>query len=366
MEASHNDGPWDYADDYRRLNGVLRYARHDGGARWNVTAMGYYGLWNATDQIPRRAVTSGEIDRFGAIDPTDGGKSYRFSLSGGYRWDTGAGTFQADVYAVRYRLNLFSNFTYFLDDPVNGDQFEQMDDRWMLGTSGSYVWTLNALDLTVGWEARHDRIDPIGLYHTASRERLAAVRQDSALDYAMRVFSLAGLSMPSFWLGMVIILTLVSWLGWIPPLTYVRPTENFWLHSVQFLLPALAVGYRSSALIMRITRSAMLEVLREDYIRTAWAKGQNERAVVWRHALKNAILPVVTVIGIEFAFLIGGLVVTVFNLPGVARFLVEAILWRDYPIVQNLVMFIAIVVILSNLAVDLLYGVLDPRVRYAG
>ena len=197
---------------------------------------------------------------------------------------------------------------------------------------------------------------------------VSAVRQDSTLDYAMRVFSLAGLSMPSFWLGMVIILTLVSWLGWIPPLTYVRPTENFWLHSVQFLLPALAVGYRSSALIMRITRSAMLEVLREDYIRTAWAKGQNERAVVWRHALKNAILPVVTVIGIEFAFLIGGLVVTetVFNLPGVARFLVEAILWRDYPIVQNLVMFIAIVVILSNLAVDLLYGVLDPRVRYAG
>jgi peptide/nickel transport system permease protein len=118
---------------------------------------------------------------------------------------------------------------------------------------------------------------------------------------------------------------------------------------------------------MRITRSAMLEVLREDYIRTARAKGQGQRAVVWRHALKNAILPVVTVVGIEFAFLIGGLVVTetVFNLPGVARFLVEAILWRDYPIVQNLVMFIAIVVILSNLLVDLLYGVLDPRVRYA-
>ena len=196
---------------------------------------------------------------------------------------------------------------------------------------------------------------------------LSAVRQDSALDYALRVVSLAGLSMPSFWLGMVIILSLVSWLGWIPPLTYVRPTENLWLHTVQFMLPALAVGYRSSALIMRITRSAMLEVLREDYIRTARAKGQGDGAVVWRHALKNAMLPVVTVVGIEFAFLIGGLVVTetVFNLPGVARFLVEAILWRDYPVVQNLVMFIAIVVILSNLVVDLLYGILDPRVRYA-
>jgi peptide/nickel transport system permease protein len=195
---------------------------------------------------------------------------------------------------------------------------------------------------------------------------VSAVRQDSMLDYVLRVLSLAGLSMPAFWLGMVIILALVAWLHWVPPLTYVSPAENFQLHAVQFLLPALAVGYRSSALIMRITRSSLLEVLREDYIRTAWAKGQRRRIIVWRHALKNAILPVVTVIGIEFAFLIGGLVVTetVFNLPGVARFLVQAILWRDYPVVQNLVMFIAIVVIFSNLAVDMLYGVLDPRVRY--
>jgi peptide/nickel transport system permease protein len=197
---------------------------------------------------------------------------------------------------------------------------------------------------------------------------VSAVRQDTAFDYALRIFSLAGLSMPSFWLGMVIILALAAWLGWIPPVTYVGVGENFKIHAVQFMLPALAVGYRSSALITRITRSAMLEVLREDYVRTAWAKGQNKRAVVWRHALKNAMLPVVTVIGIEFAFLIGGLVVTetVFNLPGVARFLVQAILWRDYPIVQTLVMFIAIVVVLSNLFVDLLYGWLDPRVRYSG
>ena len=195
---------------------------------------------------------------------------------------------------------------------------------------------------------------------------ISAVRQDTGLDYLLRVFSLAGLSMPSFWLGMVIILGLVAWIGWIPPVSYVSPTENLGLHVIQFALPALAVGYRSSALIMRITRSSLLEVMREDYIRTARAKGQSGGVVIWRHALKNAILPVVTVIGIEFAFLIGGLVVTetVFNLPGVARFLVEAILWRDYPVVQNLVMFIAVVVILSNLIVDMLYGVLDPRVRY--
>ena len=195
---------------------------------------------------------------------------------------------------------------------------------------------------------------------------ISAIRQDSGLDYVLRVLSLAGLSMPSFWLAMVIILTLVAWFDWIPPMTYVGPGQNLRLHALQFLLPALAVGYRSSALIMRITRSALLEVLREDYIRTARAKGQSPGLVVWRHALKNAMLPVVTVIGIEFAFMIGGLVVTetVFNLPGVARFLVQAIQWRDYPMVQNLVMFISIVVILSNLAVDLLYGVLDPRVRY--
>jgi len=195
---------------------------------------------------------------------------------------------------------------------------------------------------------------------------VSAVRQDRWIDYVIRVFSLAGLSMPSFWLGMVIILLLVGYLGWIPALTYISPFQDFKAHVLQFIFPALAVGYRSSALIMRITRSALLEVLREDYIRTAYAKGQRERVVIWRHALKNAVLPVITVLGIEFAFLVGGLVVTetVFNLPGVARFLVEAILWRDYPVVQNLVMFIAVVVILMNLAVDLLYGWLDPRVHY--
>ncbi len=196
---------------------------------------------------------------------------------------------------------------------------------------------------------------------------ISAIRQDRWIDYVMRMLSLAGLSMPSFWLGMVIILVLVWSLGWIPALTYISPFEDLKAHVLQFLFPALAVGYRSSALIMRITRSSLLEVMREDYIRTAYAKGQRERVVIWRHALKNAFLPVITVLGIEFAFLVGGLVVTetVFNLPGVARFLVEAILWRDYPVVQNLVMFIAVVVILVNLAVDMLYGWLDPRVRYA-
>jgi peptide/nickel transport system permease protein len=134
-----------------------------------------------------------------------------------------------------------------------------------------------------------------------------------------------------------------------------------------FAVPAAAVGFRSSALIMRLTRSSMLEVLRQDYIRTARAKGASDSSVNYHHALRNAILPVVTVIGIEAAFLVGGLIVTetVFNIPGVARFLVEAIRWRDYPIVQNLVMFIAIIVVAVNFLVDLLYAALDPRIKYS-
>jgi peptide/nickel transport system permease protein len=196
---------------------------------------------------------------------------------------------------------------------------------------------------------------------------ISATHQNTGLDYGMRVLSLAGLSMPAFWLGMLIILLLVRFLGWIPSLTYISPRVDLRAHAFQFLFPALAAGYRSSALVNRMTRSSMLEVLREDYVRTGRAKGLPGRAVVYRHALRNALLPIVTVIGTEFAFLIGGLVVTetVFNLPGVARYLVEAILWRDYPVVQNLVLFIAIVVVVVNMAVDLLYTRLDPRVRYA-
>ncbi|HTM06774.1 MAG TPA: ABC transporter permease [Verrucomicrobiae bacterium] len=195
---------------------------------------------------------------------------------------------------------------------------------------------------------------------------LSAARQDSALDYALSLLSLAGLSMPSFWLGMMIILFLVSWAGWIPSMVYVSPREDLRAHLLQFVFPALAVGYRGSALIMRITRSSMLEVLGEDYIRTARAKGQREWPVIFGHALRNAILPIITVIGFEFAFMIGGLVVTetVFNLPGVARYLVDAILWRDYPVAQNLVMLIGVAVVVVNLSVDLLYGWLDPRIRY--
>jgi peptide/nickel transport system permease protein len=156
-----------------------------------------------------------------------------------------------------------------------------------------------------------------------------------------------------------------SWFGTLP--IYTAPPQTLWDELLLYSIPAAAVGFRSSALVMRLTRSSMLEVLRQDYIRTARAKGAGERSVNYHHALRNAILPVVTVIGIEAAFLMGGLIVTetVFNIPGVARFLVEAIRWRDYPVVQNLVMFIAAVAVVINFIVDLLYAVLDPRIKYA-
>ena len=203
LEVFHNDGPWDHADDYRRVNAVLRYTRSSQDATWGVTAMGYYGLWDSTDQIPLRAVETGQIDRFGAIDPTTGGKSHRFSLSGDYQQALGAGLLQANVYAVKYRLNLFSNFTYFLDDPVNGDQIEQADNRWIFGTSGRYAWNASAdsisLHATVGWEARHDRIDTIGLYDTAAQQRLGTVRQDAVRETSGSLFAEAELT-PTRWL----------------------------------------------------------------------------------------------------------------------------------------------------------------------
>ena len=194
---------------------------------------------------------------------------------------------------------------------------------------------------------------------------ISAVRQNTGFDYALRLVSLSGLSLPSFWLGLLILMAFVQWFGFIP--IYTENPATVWDGILMFALPALAVGFRSSALIMRLTRSSMLEVLRQDFIRTARAKGAAEGTVNYRHALRNAVLPVVTIIGIEAAFLIGGLIVTetVFNIPGVARFLVEAILWRDYPIVQNLVMFIAVIVVVVNFLVDMLYAVLDPRIRYA-
>ena len=193
---------------------------------------------------------------------------------------------------------------------------------------------------------------------------ISAVRQNTGLDYVLRVISLSGLSLPSFWLGLLVLMASVHWFGTIP--IYSNEPRSFLQEVGLLAIPAAVVGFRSSALVMRLTRSSMLEVLRQDYIRTARSKGASQTSVNYDHALRNALLPVVTIIGIEAAFLVGGLIVTetVFNIPGVARFLVEAILWRDYPIVQNLVMFIAVTVVTVNFLVDMAYLVLDPRIAY--
>jgi peptide/nickel transport system permease protein len=195
---------------------------------------------------------------------------------------------------------------------------------------------------------------------------LAALKQDTWVDYAVRIFSIAGLAMPSFWLGIVIILGFLIVFKWMPPLTF----TSFWTdpraNLAQLIWPALAVGYRYSAMATRMTRSAVLEVLREDYVRTARAKGLWERAVVLKHALSNALLPIVTVIGLEFAFLIGGLVVTeqVFNLNGIGMLFVESITHRDYTMTQALVLLVSFAFIFMNFMVDLLYAWLDPRIHY--
>ncbi len=195
---------------------------------------------------------------------------------------------------------------------------------------------------------------------------IAALRQDTWVDYVVRVFSIAGLAMPSFWLGILMILGMLIFFRWLPPMFFTPIWVDPWANLSQLVWPALAVGYRYSAVATRMTRSAVLEVLREDYIRTARAKGLWEKLILTRHALKNAMLPVVTVIGLEFAFLIGGLVVTeqVFNLNGIGMLFVEAVTRRDYTMTQALVLLVSFTFIVVNFVMDIVYAWLDPRIRY--
>jgi peptide/nickel transport system permease protein len=202
---------------------------------------------------------------------------------------------------------------------------------------------------------------------------ISALKQNTWLDVAVRVFAIGGIATPSFWIGIVSILVVldvtnfITGRPWMPPIEYVPIWQDPIRNLSMAFLPAVTVGYRYAAVSMRMTRSAMLEVMREDYIRTARAKGLVNKLIVNRHALKNALLPVVTLIGIEFAFLIGGLVVTeqVFNLNGVGRLFVQAVQNQDYTLTQALVMLTVTVFVLTNLVVDLLYAWLDPRIRFA-
>lgn len=182
LELYRNDGPWVHPDEYRKVNGILRYSGGSQARGFSVSAMGYKGDWNSTDQVPRRAVRSGEIDRYGAIDRSDGGKTHRYSLSADYQQVNALTATKANAYVLDYEMNLFSNFTYFLDDPVNGDQFEQADDRTTAGLSLSHLrgarWFQRNVKNTIGLQARNDAIHNVGLYHTVKRERIGTTRQD--------------------------------------------------------------------------------------------------------------------------------------------------------------------------------------------
>ena len=193
----------------------------------------------------------------------------------------------------------------------------------------------------------------------------SAIRQDTWLDYLLRSGAVGGLSIPGFWMATVVIVSASIWWQWVPPMRYTPLARDPVKNLSQLLLPAAILGLTLSASVMRMTRSMVLEVLREDYVRTAWAKGLPERLVVARHVLKNAMIPVVTVVGLQLSTLIGGTVImeSIFVLPGMGKFLLDAITWRDYPVIQGINLFLATGVIVLNLVIDLVYGVLDPRIR---
>jgi peptide/nickel transport system permease protein len=195
---------------------------------------------------------------------------------------------------------------------------------------------------------------------------LSALYRGTWVDHLVRVITIGGIAIPAFWMGMLLLIALLALFQWAPPLRFTPLYEDPLNNIAQLSWPALAVGYRMAALLARMIRSTLLEVLHEDYIRTARAKGVRERVVVWRHALRNALLPAVTVVGVEFAMLIGGLMVTeqVFNLNGIGRLFIESVNHGDYIMLQGLVMVSAVLFMVVNLVVDLLYAALDPRVKY--
>ena len=199
---------------------------------------------------------------------------------------------------------------------------------------------------------------PVGIY--------SAIRQDTAADYAGRSIAIIGLAMPNFWLGIMVMIYPAIWWSWSPPMELIPFSEDPLGNLGVFLIPSLILGTAMSASTMRMTRTMMLEVLRQDYIRTAWAKGMGERVVVIRHAIKNTLIPVVTLIGLQLPILVGGAVImeNIFNLPGLGRLMLDALQDRDYPVVQGTNLFFGAAVLAVNLLIDLVYAVLDPRVRY--
>ncbi|MBE0614939.1 MAG: ABC transporter permease [Burkholderiales bacterium] len=279
---------------------------------------------------------------------------------------------------------------YFDEAAIQTCRVEMGTDLPVVGQFFSFIWGLLRFDFGVSMWTGQPIISEVALRFELSLQvaimativailvavplgTISAVKQNTWIDYLVRCISIAGIAIPSFWLGIMIILGLLLTsqhlfgTPWMPPITY-RPIWEDPLYNLSMLIwPAVATGYRYSAVATRMTRSAMLEVLREDYVRTARAKGLWEKLIIRRHALKNAMLPVITVIGIEFAFLIGGLVVTeqVFNLNGLGKLFVESVVNNDYTMTQALVMLVVMVFIFVNFLVDICYAWLDPRIRYS-
>ena len=274
----------------------------------------------------------------------------------------GAIVSQAVIDAERARLGLDKALIYQFSD-------------WMLGLlqfdMGRSMWTGRPVIVEISqrfWTTFQVALmsTAIGVLIAVPLGTLSALKRGGAIDYATRIFTMAGLSVPGFWVGMLILIWLLQTYGWQPPITSIPFISDPAGNLSQLIWPALAVGYRFSAVLARIIRSTVLEVLGEDYIRTARAKGLVPRIIIGRHALRNALLPAITVIGLEFAFLFGGLVVTeqVFNLNGLGKLFVQAVANRDFIMIQGMVMLFAVIYIFANLVVDLLYAVFDPRIRY--
>ena len=237
------------------------------------------------------------------------------------------------------------NESYFLRVPVA----ELMKDRFPVSTQLALMALLMSYVVAI----------PLGV--------LSAVKQDTVFDHVAKLFTIAGVALPTFWVGILILFILGYYFNWVPPLDYASFWDDPAINMQQMIFPAIALGYFNTAFAARLTRSTMLEVMHEDYIRTARSKGLKELAVIGRHAVKNAFLPVITIVGFQLGRLFGGAVAieAIFVVPGVGKLLVESVLIRDYPVVQASILMIALVVLVLNLVVDLLYGWLNPRIRYS-
>jgi peptide/nickel transport system permease protein len=257
-----------------------------------------------------------------------------------------------------------------LNDPIIV-QFAKWTGGVLTGDLGESLWTKRSIASEL-----HQRVPvsmELGIYSVLIGLLIAlpvgifsAIRQDTVLDYLGRSFAIGLISIPGFWLATLLLTFPLIWWGWAPPLTYKTWADGPLDHLYYFFWPSLLLGAGLSGTTMRLTRNQMLEVLRQDYVRTAHAKGLRERSVIVGHALKNAMIPVVTVIGLQIGFVVSGTVIfeTIFSMPGVGKFYFEAINFRDYPTIQAVALFIAVTIVLANIVVDLTYAMIDPRIRY--